>query len=231
MTMAGRPRRAASWWATGRAIARALRNRGAGSWQIHIQHWEQHLDTALWLRAAERIDVGPGGVVPGALEIDPLPEPTVTPARAGELAESWRGWWQTLVTLPPRVPDQLPAESAFYPPDFAGMAPWPDLREVLRQRWTEADEWHSARKRAGMDQHVPPRQLEGRIVQEAERALRAPLAPFALEFVLLPVRDEEIRQVSEGRFLVPERIFYDEPRWTPWLRQLITRIGSQPAAS
>ncbi len=49
---------------------------------------------ALWFRAAERIDVPAGGVVPGPADIDPLPEQTAAPADEAELAAGWLAWWR-----------------------------------------------------------------------------------------------------------------------------------------
>jgi len=38
--------------------------------------------------------------------------------------------------------------------------------------------------------------------------------------VLLPVRDEQVRQAGADRYLVPERV-YDGPRWPGLLRGLL----------
>jgi hypothetical protein len=52
---------------------------------MSIDPWSEPCDVALWVRAAERIDVPAGGIVPGPLALYPVPEPT-----AG-LHEMWPG--------------------------------------------------------------------------------------------------------------------------------------------
>ncbi len=58
------------------------------SWQISVDRGNQAYDWALWICAAERIDAPAGGLVPGPLDIDPLPEPSV-----GSGADLVEGWW------------------------------------------------------------------------------------------------------------------------------------------
>lgn len=48
-------------------------------WQIRVEQGEEATDFALWLRAAERIEVPAGGIVPGPLDITPPPRPRITP--------------------------------------------------------------------------------------------------------------------------------------------------------
>lgn len=55
---------------------------------------------------------------------------------------------------------------------------------------------------------------------ELERELGRKARPFSLEFVLLPVRDNQVRPVGPDRFLVPERV-YDGPQWPGLLRGLL----------
>jgi hypothetical protein len=57
-------------------------------------------------------------------------------------------------------------------------------------------------------------------VHDLERELGHPVKPFELDFVLLPVRDDQIRQLRPGRYLVPERL-RDGPRWPQLLRELL----------
>ncbi len=48
-------------------------------WRIREERWNEEYDVPLWFRAAERIDVPAGGVVPGPAEIDPLPDRSAAP--------------------------------------------------------------------------------------------------------------------------------------------------------
>jgi hypothetical protein len=86
-----------------------MRLAGAPSWRISEDRWPESFDWALWFRAAERIDVESEGVVPGAVDIEPLPDPSTDPSEAAELASGWLAWWQSLIELPPLSPPFDPA--------------------------------------------------------------------------------------------------------------------------
>jgi hypothetical protein len=51
-----------------------MRLAGSSSWRVSEDRWPEEFDVALWFRAAERIDVPSGGVVPGAPDVEPLPD-------------------------------------------------------------------------------------------------------------------------------------------------------------
>jgi hypothetical protein len=128
-------------------------------WRIREERWNEEYDLPLWFRAAERIGVPAGGVVPGRAEIDPLPDRSAAPADPGELATGWLAWWEALVgQLPlrePLDPSRLPSAMVFTgPPDFAGLADWPVLQRVVAARWHEATDWHRRRS-----PHGPRRQV------------------------------------------------------------------------
>lgn len=197
---------------------------GTRSWRISEDRWPEAFDVALWFRAAERIDVPAGGVVPGPADIDPLPEQTTAPADEAELAAGWLAWWRTLAGAPPlREPIDLPAppvEVFTGPPDFAGVAAWPVLQRVAAARWREAKDWHDRRKRAGLAAGPPHDLRTVHVVRDLARELGRPVKPFELDFVLLPVRDDQIRQTRPDRYLIPESL-RDGPRWPHLLRALL----------
>jgi hypothetical protein len=202
-----------------------MRLAGSPSWRISEDRWPESFDWALWFRAVERIDVGPGGVVPGAADVEPLPDPSAGSSDAAELAAGWLGWWQALVKLPPLSPPfdraHPPAVLAFSPADFPGLAGWPALQRVVTRRWRQAHDWHTARMEAGLEAGLHERARIGQVVAELERELGRKARPFSLEFVLLPVRDDQVRPVGPDRYLVPERVC-DGPRWPGLLRGLLT---------
>ncbi|MFF5219398.1 hypothetical protein [Micromonospora sp. NPDC000442] len=199
-----------------------MHTRPSGSWSMQISRWTQQHDWPLWIRTAERIDVSAGGVVPGPLDIAPLPAPAL--ASAAPLAEGWLGWWRAVLDLPrPADRVDLARYTELGPPDFAGLTAWPALHEVVVRRWSEAEDWHRTRSRAGMLAHPPGTADHSTFVGEIERALGRRSAPFKLEFILLPVRDDKVRPIDETRFLVPERL-YDSPAWFDWLRPVVTRL-------
>ena len=198
---------------------------GTRSWRISEDRWPEAFDVALWFRAAERINVPAGGMVPGPAEIGDLPERTAAPDEETELAAGWLAWWQALTgTLPLREPldlAQLPPTEAFAaPPDFAGLAAWPALRRVVTARWREAFDWHGRRMRAGLAAGPPHDLRTVHIVRDLERELGRPVKPFDLDFVLLPVREDEIRQIRPDRYLIPESL-RDGPHWPRLLRELL----------
>jgi hypothetical protein len=195
---------------------------GPISWRISVRRWEYLIDCALWIREAERIEAPPHHLVPGRLELAELPVPT---ERDGVPGAEWLGWWCSLVDARrPAPPPEVTPEPADDTPDPLGLAPYPTLRRVVAGRWREANDWHLARKRDDFARHGPGSAMTSEIARQVERSLNRSLRPFSVEFLLLPVRDEVIRRVDHEHYLVPERL-YDSPRWTVWLRDLVSRIG------
>jgi hypothetical protein len=199
---------------------------GQQSWQIREDRWIQHFDWALWIRAAERIDAPAGGLVPGPLVIESLPAPSggLNPAT---LAEEWVSWWRALCSLPEWSPRNggPPPAFAYSGPEFTGLSDQPLLRDVLRRRWLEANEWHSARKAAGMRELVRGRRpVASTVVAEVERVIGRRATPFVLSIDVLPVDDAEVRAVSETRFLVPEGV-RDGADWPSVLRGLVEPLA------
>lgn len=207
---------------------------GSESWTISVDQWDQKLDLALWIRAAERIDVPAGGLFPGPLDLDPVPGPTV--ADGASLAEGWRFWWTALLDTPkprpPFPPEQMEVLRRNSPPDFDVLADFPALQRVVRSRWQEANGWHSARKRAGFEAFMSARQNtngpgpqgEGTVVQAVEEELGHKAAPFQLKLIFLPVRDDEIRAVTDHKFLIPDRL-HESELYESWLYRTVRAMA------
>jgi hypothetical protein len=198
---------------------------GTRSWRISEDRWSEAFDLALWFRAAERIVVLAGGVIPGPAEIDPLPDRSTALADETELAAGWLAWWQVLTGArplrEPPDPSRLPSAMVFTgPPDYAGLAGWPVLQRVVAARWREARDWHDRRKKAGLAAGPRHDMRTVQTVRDLERDLGRRVKPFELDFVLLPVRDDQIRQIRPDRYLVPESL-RDGPRWPRLLRELL----------
>ncbi len=111
---------------------------GTRSWQISEDRWPEVFEVALWFRAAERIDVPAGGVVPGPAGIDALPDRSAAPAGMSELAAGWLAWWQALagqfplrepldstqaMTSPMATLASDPAATRYSPPDQPAASP------------------------------------------------------------------------------------------------------------
>ena len=203
-----------------------MHHAGHESWQIREDRWIQHFECALWIRAAERIDVPAGGIVPGPLLIDPLPAPSPGLDLA-VLGEQWLAWWRVLCELPEWSPadDGSPALFAHSGPEFDGLSGQPLLREVLRHRWPQALQWHRERKRAGIAGRAFWRgPLAASVVAEVERVNGRTARPFVLTIDVLPVADQEIRPIGEARFLVPEGV-RDGADWAHVLRGLVEPLA------
>ncbi|HEY4018605.1 MAG TPA: hypothetical protein VGM75_07960 [Pseudonocardiaceae bacterium] len=202
-----------------------MRFAGRESWQIREDRWIQHFEWALWIRAAERIDAPAGGIVPGPLLIDPLPEPSPGLDRE-TLAAEWVSWWSALCGLPEWTPSDggQPPQFAHSGPEFEGLAGQPLLRAVMALRWMEAHEWHSARKSAGIRQRLHHGAQVSTVVADVERGLGRAARPFVLSVDVLPVDDEEIRAVGEARFLVSEGV-RDGAGWAGVLRGLVEPLA------
>jgi hypothetical protein len=203
-----------------------MRYAGQRSWQIREDRWIQHFEWALWVRAAERIDAQAGGIVPGPLLIDPLPEPS--PLLDGAvLADQWLAWWRALCDLPEWSPRDAgsPRELTYNWPIDAGLADRSLLRGVLARRFLEVHRWHRERKLEGVREHL---HLHGThassVVAEVETKLGRRAKPFVLTIDVLPVADQEVRGISETRFLVPEGI-RDAAEWAEVLRGLVEPLA------
>jgi len=210
-----------------------VRFAGTTSWQISVNEWDQHLEWALWVRAAERIEVPAGGVVTGPPDVDPLPAPSA-PSGA-PLAEGWLFWWRALVSRPelsvPFTQDDLAERARFDPPGFGVLDAYPDLQRVVAARWEEANSWHSARKRAGVEAfrstvtgHGPGPGAEGAVVRSVEAEVGHAAAPFRVRIVVVPVLDEEIRSLGGATFLVPERVCGTDA-YNRWLRAVVRALA------
>jgi hypothetical protein len=201
-----------------------MRLAGSPSWRISEDRWPESFDVALWFRAAERIDVAPGGVVTGEPDVEPRPDPGTDPSDAAELAAGWLAWWHALIELPRPSPEPdaawPPELLAFDPPDFPGLAAWPALQRAVTGRWALARDWHNARLKAGLEAGLHHDARTGQAVAGLERELGRKARPFSLDLVLLPVCDEQIRAAGADRYLVPERV-YDGPQWPGLLRALL----------
>jgi len=202
-----------------------MRVAGSSSWRISEDRWPEAFDVALWFRAAERIDVASGGVVPGPADIEPLPEPGTDPSHAAELAAGWLAWWHSLTGMPPLAPpsgmSHPPAVMAFSgSAGFPGLAGWPVLQRAVARRWRQAQDWHNARMQAGLEAGLYHDRRTGQVVAGLERELGRAARPFSVDFVLLPVRDDQIRPAGADRYLVPERV-HDGPQWPDLLRTLL----------
>ncbi|HEX4702242.1 MAG TPA: hypothetical protein VH352_08965 [Pseudonocardiaceae bacterium] len=187
---------------------------------ISVDQWDQHLDWALWIRAAERIEVPADEVVTGPPDVDPLPQPSLD--SGDDLAEGWVLWWRTLVARTWQAGvDEL---TRFSPPDFDGLTDYPTLRQVIRTRWREANAWHSARKRAGVRALRATAGQEGAVVGAVEAEIGRKAAPFSLRIIVVPVLDQRIRSAGTSTFLVPERL-YAGTDYDDWLRELVRTLA------
>lgn len=195
---------------------------------MRIDRWDTFADHALWLRAAERLAVPAGGVVPGPLDGD-LPAPARPLADLAAAADGWRRWWSAIVT--PAIDDPVVADGpgawAARATDrvrridaTAALAPWPELAAAAEARFREFHTWHTARQVAGLERHGHGDGREGLVVRGLERRLGRTAPPFVVELLVLPVRDDEVRPVGPDRYLVPERV-YDGPDWSDRLEALL----------
>jgi len=206
-----------------------VRFANTGSWQMNIKAGEATLVFALWLRDSEAFEVPRSPLVPGPLDMGDLP-PGLGEAHGPGLGEEWLAWWISLVDRRPRPPlrplDEK-AEPALDTPDPLGLARLPVLHGLVTRRWTEFLHWRTAYHRAHgtFTSRRPVGDLrETNTVREVEAALGRKAAPFSLTFRLLPVRDDRIRLVEPGQYLVPERVYLGAG-WAAWLRAVVAEVA------
>ena len=202
-----------------------MRPPGTPSWQLRVNPWPTELVLALWIRAVERIPVPSGGLVPGPVDLDPLPAPSEPPLDPDQVADGWAHWWAQLVDVAPPDPRIMALATE---PDLAlesgaspWLLPWPDLHRVVGRRVREAARWRHERTLVAMRDldRTPPRD-DGDVVRQLEADLHRAAPSFECELIVLPVCDDVVRQIAPGRYLVPERV-YDDAAWPATLTQLI----------
>ncbi|MEZ0065798.1 hypothetical protein ABIA32_001798 [Streptacidiphilus sp. MAP12-20] len=204
---------------------------GAASWTIVVDEWSSLLEFPLWLRAAERIEVTPGGRVPGALAMDTLPDPSLESGLAADpaVAEAWRDWWESSVTQAFSTPTgdfarDTGVRARFGPPGFEALAAGP-LRDAAQRRWPEAMKWHHARKRAGIEAMIAGgTRPEGEVVRAVEAELGRRAEPFSVSLTVIPVLDDRIRSVGGRAFLIPEHL-RGTPAYADWLHGLVRALA------
>ncbi len=216
-----------------------MRYAGASeSWSISVGEWDQGVDAALWLRDVERIPVGPEEVVPGPLELDPLPGPTIDPSAGSTMVEGWLFWWRTVVGVQRALPEDVRArllarpEGLASPTGLAALDAFPELQRLAVARQPELRAWHIARKRAGIearrvalgDGSRRVRSPEGEAVRAVEAETGQQVAPFRLRLLVLPVGEDRIRSAGDRTFLVPERVRGTEA-YDRWLRRLVRALA------
>lgn len=202
---------------------------GAPPWSIRVEDSADAPDIALWLRAAERIDAPAGGLVPGPLIIDPLPESTVASSR--DLAAAWSTWWTAIIAggvIPTPRGTTISGEwVGMMEPEFSGLAPWPALQSLARARYGEAKAWHDAREREGMRRILehPPPSLPG-VGPTLERWGMRLGHEAVVELLVLPVIDDEIRPIREDRLMVSEGA-YRSPGFAERLAAYVDRLWTE----
>ncbi len=201
---------------------------GSQAWKISIDRWSQAFEIALWFRAVEQIHVPTAGIVPGPIDLDPVPARSTDQADSAEMAAGWRVWWEALATAPtlpnPAPPLRPPERGPFDPPHFGGLVQWAPLQRAAENRWRDACQWNAERLRVGLDAETHRERLqEGLLVAEVEQSMGRSARSFDLELVVLPVRDDHIRALSSTRHLVPESLYSSEG-YEPALRRIITAL-------
>ena len=202
---------------------------GSDSWEIRVDEWDWELEAALWVRAAEQIDVPVGGVVTAGLEPDVAPEASGVASAA--LAEGWLHLWNAVLFRPELTQDNVRAEMApFLPPEFDVLADFPDFQRVYAARHSEADAWRNARKRRGREARRDPanaearRGIEGEVVQAVEAEIGRTPGPFRLHIIVLPVAEDVVRSAGGGRYLVPERVRRSDG-YDAWLAGVVRELA------
>jgi hypothetical protein len=194
-----------------------MRSADSPSWSVTVEHRPLLACCALWIRAAEQLVTPADPFVPAALDLD-LPPPLVA-RNTDELAAQWVHWWYSIVGPPNQVATGS-SEPAHGTIDPLGLAGRPALAELVARRGSEAVAWHAS----GSPEEQSPLDVAG-LVAEAEAALGRPAAIFDLHLTLLPVAEDDVREVVPGRhYLVPER-FYGSARFHPWLHGIIEQLA------
>ena len=178
------------------------------SWRIDVRSGEQPLIWALWLRAAEQIDVPDDDSVPGPLDIDVVPSPTA--GTGPDLGRQWLHWWRRLLSV---SQDDRRTER-----DFLVTAGSGELQSIMQRRRPEAEDW----RRSALLPEPPSREAMFQAIRDVTGVFDQPLPPFAIDITTVPVRDDAVRTIGENRYLVADRLL-STPAWETHLERMIRR--------
>jgi hypothetical protein len=181
---------------------------GRRSWSLRVGD-DERMETALWVRLVERIDVPAGGTVPGSLLVADPPAPSTET----DLTAPWHAWWDSLVAA-------VGTRPALDDPVSAGV---PELLGVVEGWRPAVARWRGSRGRRGP---APHGMLEVDLINEVQASFGGAAVPFELTLVVLPVDDDDIRPLGADRYLVPERFYLDPGRWRAWLERVATDLSS-----
>jgi hypothetical protein len=181
-----------------------------GSWKIDVRRDDQSLVWALWIRAAERIDVPDDDAVPGPLDIDVLPEPSA--GGSPGLGPQWLRWWHRLLSVrdDPRAGIPEPAGA-------------PELQAVAQRRRPEAEAWRRSAATSEAERDAD-RDATWQVIDEVTRSIGRRPRPFAIEIFTVPVRDDSVRTVGSNRYLVADRLVAT-PAWRARLDRMIREVA------
>jgi hypothetical protein len=142
------------------------------------------------------------------------------------MGEGWTLWWNALLANPPRRPTSASdvRTGPFDPPEFAGLQDWPDLQQIVQTRAREAYQWSTMRQQAALRAGLPSDMRANEVVSALEGEMGRPVHPFNLTLVILPVLDDEVRDVGPQRYIVPERVCL-VPRWSRILHTLVRAVA------
>jgi hypothetical protein len=178
---------------------------------------------ALHVRDAAGLEVRSDVVVPQLVPEVPL-DGALAPYATEDAAAQWGEWWDSLLDrhpefdgLPPRLLDRFP--------------PLPEhLRALIEVELPTAEAWYNARKREDLDQlratGRPPAVLPiGRVVQEVERELGRPAAPFDLLISLLPVYGSWGRRVRRDHVLISRGLGREAAEFEAFLAPVVRELA------
>jgi len=196
----------------------AVRRAQSISWRF-AESIDQLPLVALFVRDTLRLEVPAGGVIPPRLEGEvPDHSSLLAPVRRDAAGTGWTGWWQEVLARAGRLHLHHPGTRAagldlvawarqmavehreldaayppvFDPPEFAGLADRPALRQAVRVTFGEALRWADTQRRSLLFLPARPAQFDSQLVPaEAEQTAglhRVDLGQVRACAVVVPVR-------------------------------------------
>ena len=156
------------------------------SWQIGVGDAEPFLLGALWIRDVEHLTVPPDETMPGPVDAERLPPPSIEPADRADLQREWVAWWRSIIDhaeRPPLLPPDPSLEPAYDTPDPLGLARLPRLGAVVTRRWPDYLEWRIEHYRDWRTRRTEPNPETGNVVRAVETELGRKLRPVELHFL------------------------------------------------
>lgn len=191
-----------------------MHSAGDRRWEIHVDQ-PQPLLIALYVRDAAGLEPTTDPALPPT---DPeVPIRDFSDLDRAAAAEQWAAWWESLI-------DGTADLNELLPPDFSGLADWPQLRLVVAACFDEAVGWAWERT-AEHQGRLPDSAVETAAVHELQLRRGRTVPPFTLRVTELPVAPGTGWWLTEDHVIVTSALRSDPDAYREWLIPVLEAVA------